>query len=77
MVAGETISYLVEGTLVPVFLQELLLALRLLIASAFGIFHILFQSLFLGQRPSSFDLFPLQFSLNLGLLVALDTPQLP
>ena len=69
--------YLMEGSLVPVFLQELLLTLRLFIASAFGIFHILFESLFLGQRPSSFNLFPLQLPLNIDLLATLGAPQLP
>jgi len=66
-----------ERPLVPVFLQESLLAFWLLITSAFGILHILFESLFLRQRASSFNLLSLEFPLNLGLLVALDTRQLP
>jgi hypothetical protein len=45
---GRTAPYLMEGSLVPVFLQELLLAFWLPVPSAFGIFHILFEPLFLG-----------------------------
>ena len=74
---GETILYLMEGTLVPVFLQELLLALRLLITSAFSIFHILFESLFLRQRAPSLNLFSFEFPLNLCLLITLNTRQFP
>lgn len=69
--------YLMEGSLVPVFLQKLLLTLRFLIASAFGVFHILFESLFLRQRASSLNFFSLEFPLNLGLLITLDARQLP
>lgn len=66
-----------EGTLVPVFLQELLLAFRLLVTSAFGILHIFFESLFLGQRASSLDLLSLNFPLSFSLFVTLNTRQLP
>jgi len=76
-VIGETIIYLVEGTLVPVFLQELLLAFRLLITSAFGVFHILSESLFLRQRAPSLNLFSFEFPLNFGLFITFYTRQLP
>ena len=70
-------SYLKEGSLVPVFLQELLLAFGLLVTSALGIFHILFESLFLGECASSFDLLPLDFPSNFSLLVTFNTCQFP
>lgn len=66
-----------EGSLVPVFLQELLLAFRLLITGTFGVLQIFFESLFLGQRTSSLNLLPFDFSLSFSLLVALNTRQLP
>lgn len=65
-----------KGSLVPVFLQDLLLAFRLLITGTFGILWIFFESLFLGQCMSSLNLLLFDFSLSFGLLVTLNTRQL-
>ena len=62
--------------LVPVLLHERPLAFRFLIASAFSIFHVLSESLFLRQRASSLNLLSFEFSPNFSLLVTFDALQL-
>ena len=59
-----------EGTFVPILLQEFLLTLRLLRTSFLRTLQILLQSLLLWQRSSPLNFFPLELPLYLNLLVA-------
>ena len=70
-------SNLVESTLVPVFLQELLLTLGLVRSRFLRPLQILPQSFFLGHRPSSLNLLHLLLALNFSLPVPLYPSKLP
>jgi hypothetical protein len=66
----------VEGTLVPVFLQELLLPLRLIVPRLLCVLEVLLEPLLFGQRASALNLLALLLASDLVFLVALDSPQL-
>ena len=68
-------AHLVERALVPILLQELLLPLRLVSTALLRVFEILFQPLFLGQRPPTLNLFPLEFAAE-GVGLELDDAEL-
>lgn len=59
----------------PVLLQELLLAFRLVRTGLLRSLEVLPKSLLFWQRPSPLDFLPLDFSPDLFLLVALDTSE--
>jgi hypothetical protein len=67
----------VESTLVPVFLEELLLAFGLLLAQLVRAFEVLLESLLLRHGPPPLDLFAFLLARNLFLLLLLDSCQLP
>lgn len=64
-------TYLMECTLVPILLQELLLALWLRCTSLLRTFQVLLESLLFWERPPSLDLLSLEFTSDLFLLVPL------
>lgn len=69
-------AYLVEGTLVPVFLQELLLSFGLLVSCLVRMLQILFETQLLRHRASPLDFLFLLFAANDRLLVAFDSREL-
>lgn len=64
-------AHLVEGALVPVLLQELLLALGLVVAQFVGVLEVFFEALLLGQRAAALDFEALLLLAQFLLLVAL------
>ena len=69
------LTHLVEGTFMPILLQELLLTLRFLTTALFSVLQILFQPLVLGQCSPSFYFLTLEFSPYRFLLVTLYSSQ--
>ena len=70
-------THLMKGTLMPVFLKELLLAFWLFFARFLGSFQILFESLFFWQSPSTFNLFPFLLHANFFFFLLFDAAELP
>ena len=65
-----------ESTLVPVLLEESLLALWFIRSEFIGMFQVLLQPLFLREGASPFDLLSLLFTPDLLLFLLLDSREL-
>lgn len=70
-------THLVKGTLVPIFLQELLLTLGFLLPQFMCSLQIFLHSLFFGHCPPPLDLLAFFFPAKLLFLFCFDSSQLP
>ena len=66
-----------ESAFVPIFLQEFLASLRLLLSQFLSAFHIFLQTLILWKSTTTLNLFTLLLPLQLGLLLFLDPCKFP
>jgi hypothetical protein len=64
---------LMEGTLMPIFLQKDLLSFRLFFPQLFSVFKVLLHSLLLWQCASSLNLLAFLLTGDLGFLVSFDS----
>ena len=69
---GQRRTDLMEGTLMPIFLQKDLLSFRLFFPQLFSMFKVLLHSLFLWQCASSLNLLAFLFTGDLCFLVSFD-----
>ena len=67
------VTHLMEGPLMPILLEELLLALWFFLSKFVGTFQVFLQPLFLRKCASPFDLLSLSLTSELFLFLILDS----